>query len=179
MTEPARLRSAIERIAAVFQMVAGVIILATAIGVSVNALARYGLAKDIPFVTEAGGYVFLFVIFLGLAGTFLAGSHIAVELLSLFVPRRQAIRFEQIVIPILSIAFLTVLIIASTIMTMRYYESGRLTVGLVPMPFWIFMAVVPIGSMVLEILMISMVYERLRGGSNDAAGSAGAGPDDA
>jgi TRAP-type C4-dicarboxylate transport system permease small subunit len=179
MTKPARFRAAVERIAAAFQMVAGVIILATAIGVSVNALARYGLSKDIPFVTEAGGYVFLFVIFLGLAGTFLAGSHIAVELLSLFVPRRVAIRFEEIIIPILSIAFLTVLIIASTVMTMRYYESGRLTVGLVPMPFWIFMAVVPIGSLVLEILLISIVYERLRGDPNDAVDSAGARPDDA
>lgn len=173
MTAPARFRVAIERIAAALQVVAGLIILATAIGVSVNALARYGLSKDIPFVTEAGGYVFLFVIFLGLAGTFLAGSHISVELLSLFVSRRAVLRMEQLVIPVLSIIFLTVLMVASGAMAVRYYQSGRVTVGLVPMPFWFFMAVVPVGSLVLDTLLVAMVWERLTGGLRSVTDPAG------
>ncbi len=171
MTEPARFRRAVERIASVLQQLAGVIILVTAIGVSINALARYGLSKDIAFVTEVGGFVFLFVIFLGLAGTFLAGSHISVELLSLFVSSRIARWVQEVVVPIISVAFLTVLVVAATDMTLRYYEAGRLTVGLVPMPFWLFMAVVPVGALVLDVLLLIVIYHRLREGPGRGTGA--------
>jgi hypothetical protein len=39
------------------------------------------------------------------------------------------------------------------------------------MPFWIFMAVVPVGSLVLDVLLLVIIRDRLRGGpSADADG---------
>ncbi|MCB1387628.1 MAG: TRAP transporter small permease [Rhodobacteraceae bacterium] len=153
----------VERLATALQMAAGLVILITALAVTVNALARYTLSRDIALITEFGGFVFLVVIFLGLAGTFLAGSHVSVELLSAIAPERFARWFEAIAIPALCFVFTTVLVVVSAMMTMRYYASGRVTIGFYPLPYWLLMSVVPLGSLVLDLVLMRLLVARLRG----------------
>lgn len=167
MKPAARFRESLETAAAAMQMVAGAVIFVTAVAVSLNALARYVLSRDIALVSEAGGFVFLIVIFLGLAGTFLAGSHVSIELLSVVAPARIARWVARILVPILSLLFVTALMVTSAIMTVRYFNTGRMTIGLFPMPFWIFMAVVPIGSLMLNLVLLSIIVDRLRGVDDD------------
>lgn len=139
------------------QYAAGGVILFAAIGVTINAIARYGFGRDVAFITEMGGFVFLFVIFLGLAGTFYAGGHVAVELLETLFSKAYADWARRRLIPWLSLAFAIVLTVTGTIMTFRYFDTGRLTIGLMPMPFWIFMAVVPLGSAMLSLALVAQI----------------------
>ncbi len=156
-------KSLVEHLAAILQMAAGVVILITALAVTVNALARFLVSRDIALITEFGGFVFLLVIFLGLAGTFIAGSHVSVELLSAIAPERFARWFERFAVPVLCVVFTTVLIVVSTQMTLRYFYAGRMTIGFYPMPYWMIMAVVPLGSLVLDLVLIRLIIQRLRG----------------
>jgi len=157
-------KSLVERLAAALQMVAGLVILLTAFGVTANALARFAFSRDISLITEFGGFVFLVVIFLGLAGTFLAGSHVSVELLSFIAPERFARWFEAVAVPVLWLIFTTVLLIVSALMTLRYFNSGRVTIGFYPLPYWMLMAVVPLGALTLDLVLLRLVIARLRGG---------------
>lgn len=153
----------VEKLAAVLQMVAGVVILITALAVTMNALARFVFSRDIALITEFGGFVFLAVIFLGLAGTFVAGSHVSVELLSFIAPERFAVWFDRIAVPVLSLIFTTVLLVVSTMMTLRYFNSGRVTIGFYPVPYWMIMSLVPLGSLVLNLVLLRLIITRLRG----------------
>jgi TRAP-type C4-dicarboxylate transport system permease small subunit len=157
VTAAARFSRAIRNTAGALQFVAGGTILIAAIGVTVNAIARYGFGRDVAFITEVGGFVFLYVIFLGLAGTFYAGGHVAVELLEALFSKTYADWARRRLIPWLSLAFALVLMVTGAIMTFRYFQTGRLTIGLVPMPFWIFMAVVPLGSLLLSLALIARI----------------------
>jgi TRAP-type C4-dicarboxylate transport system permease small subunit len=156
-------KSLVEQLAALLQMVAGVVILITALAVTMNALARFVFSRDIALITEFGGFVFLVVIFLGLAGTFIAGSHVSVELLSAIAPERFARWFERFAVPVLSVIFTTILLVVSAQMTLRYLDAGRVTIGFYPVPYWMIMAVVPLGSLVLDLVLVRLIIARLRG----------------
>lgn len=58
MRPAARFARIVQRIAGVFHYVAGAIILTAAVGVTINAIARYGFSRDVALITEAGGFVF-------------------------------------------------------------------------------------------------------------------------
>jgi TRAP-type C4-dicarboxylate transport system permease small subunit len=158
----ARFQKAVNAGAHALQMIAGVAIFLTSVAVTVNAVARYGLNRDIAILTEAGGFMFLLVIFFGLAGTFAAGSHVSVEILSVIVPKRIARFMYDIVVPILAMVFIAVLLVAGTMMTLRFYANGRMTIGMFPLPFWVFMAIVPIGCVAMELALVSSLIDGLR-----------------
>ena len=162
MTDQPR-KSVFDRLASALQMVAGLVILTTAAGVTVNALARFVFSKDLSLITELGGFVFLVVIFLGLAATFLSGAHVSVELLSFIVPERFARWFADIAVPVLSLVFVTALLVTSSMMTWRYFNSGRVTIGHYPIPYWSIMIVVPLGTLMLDLVLIRLIVARLRG----------------
>lgn len=155
----ARFSRAVSKAAGVLQALAGGIILVAAICVTINAIARYGFGRDVAFISELGGFVFLYVIFLGLAGTFYAGGHVAVELLEALFSRRHAEIARRFVIPWLSLAFALVLMIAGAVMTWRYFQTGRMTIGLFPIPFWVLMAVVPVGSLMMSLAIVARVVD--------------------
>ncbi|WP_127107917.1 TRAP transporter small permease subunit [Pararhodobacter zhoushanensis] len=161
MTQPRK--PLIDRLASALQMLAGLVILVTAAGVTLNALARFAFSRDLSLISELGGFVFLVVIFLGLAATFLSGSHVSVELLSLVVPERFSRWFETTVVPVLCFIFVTALLVTSTMMTLRYFHSGRVTIGHYPLPYWAIIAVVPIGTLMLDLVLIRLIILRLRG----------------
>lgn len=150
---------AVRKAAGVLQALAGGIILVSAIGVTINAIARYGFDRDVAFISELGGFVFLYVIFLGLAGTFYAGGHVAVELLEALFSRRHAEVARRHVIPWLSLAFALVLMTTGAVMTWRYFQTGRMTIGLFPIPFWVLMAVVPVGSLMMSLAILARVVD--------------------
>ena len=173
MNATARLQAIIHWLARVLQMVAGIALLATAIGVTVNALMRYGLHRDIPVITEEGGFLFLFVVFFGLAATLAAGSHISVEVLAAIAPRRFARFMYDVVVPILSMIFVAVVMVAGAIVTHRYFASGRMTMGSTPLPFWMFIAIVPIGCVAMELSLLSQLIDGIRSWRRSGGRSSG------
>lgn len=169
-------RKAIEKAAGSLELLAGWIVLIVAVGVTLNAIARYGFGIDLAVVTETGGFVFLIVTFLALTSTYFAGQHVSVELLDLVGSKRFVELMHTYVIPLLSLLFMVSMTVASAIMTVRYFNNGRMTVGLHPMPFWIFMAVVPVGSALFCLALLSDLVDSIGGrriaGQSEPAGSA-------
>lgn len=161
MSQPARFRAAIERLAHALQMTAGIVLLLAAIGVTANALLRYGFHRDIAVLTEQGGFLFLFVVFFGLAATFAAGSHISVELLSAIAPHKVARFAYDVVVPVLSMIFVGTVLVTGAMITQRYFVTGRLTMGSVQIPFWLFVAIVPIGCIAMELTLLSRLMDGL------------------
>lgn len=158
----ARFQALSHAVAWFLQMIAGAVLVLTAICVTLNATLRYGFHKDIALLTEAGGYIFLFVVFFGLAAAFVAGSHVSIEILSLVAPKRLARFMYDIVVPLVSMVFVGAVLYAGAVIAQRYYLTGRLTDGSVPLPFWWFIAIVPIGCVAMELSLLSHVFENLR-----------------
>jgi len=159
----ARFREAVVGAARGLELVAGWILLIVAIGVTANAIARYGFGTDLAIVTETGGFVFLIVTFLALTSAYFAGQHVSVEMLELVGSKRFVSFMYGYVIPFLSLVFMVSMTVASLIMTMRYFKTGRVTIGMNPMPYWMFMAVVPLGSGLFSLAIVSDLIERFRG----------------
>ncbi|MBI1621663.1 TRAP transporter small permease [Aquamicrobium zhengzhouense] len=158
-----RFRGTIGALSSFMEQVGGWILLIVAIGVTINAFARYGFGADLALITEAGGFVFLVVTFLGLAGAYIAGQHVAVEILEVIGNKRFVQVMQHYVIPVISVIFMALLVIMTTMMTMRYFNTGRVTLGRYPMPFWIFMAVIPLGSLIYVFVLLSDLISRVRG----------------
>jgi len=157
----ARFREAVVGAARGLELLAGWILLIVAIGVTFNAIARYGFGTDLAIVTETGGFIFL--TFLALTSAYFAGQHVSVELLELVGSKRFVSFMYGYVIPVLSLIFMVSMTVASLIMTMRYFKTGRMTIGMNPMPYWMFMAVVPLGSGLFSLAIVSDLIERVRG----------------
>ena len=158
----ARFQTLIQHGASILQIIAGFVIFLSAVGVTLNAIARYGLGRDIALITEMGGFIFLFVVFFGLAAAFAAGSHVTVEILSVIASKKVARFMYRIFVPIISMIFVGTLLVTGFIMTQRFYGSGRLTIGNNPMPFWIFMAIVPVGCVAMEFSLLSYLIDGLK-----------------
>lgn len=170
MNGPGSLRRAVAALSGILEHLAGWMLLFVACGVTANAIARYGFGADLALITEMGGFVFLIVTFLGLAGTYIAGQHVAVEVLEVIGSRRFVRLMQGYVIPVVSVAFMVVLVVMTTIMTLRYFNNGRVTLGSYPVPFWILMAVIPLGSIVFLLVQLSDLVSRLRGHAPLAGG---------
>lgn len=178
MSLAVRFRKSVVGTARALEFVAGVIVLIVAVAVTVNAIARYGFGRDLAIITEAGGFVFLVVTFLALAGTYLVGQHVAVEMLELVGSRRFVDRMYNVIIPAVSLVFMLALTVTTLLMTLRYYHNGRVTLGMYAMPFWVFMAVVPLGSFLMSLAIVSDLIERFRGAQPSTADHDGDAPAD-
>ena len=100
----------------ILQIMAGIVIFVTAVGVTLNAIARYGLGRNMAILTEAGGYIFLIVVFFGLAATFKAGSHVSVDILSTIAPKKFVKLMYNVFVPFISMIFVGVVLISGLVM---------------------------------------------------------------
>ncbi|GEM_PF-1018386 len=166
-------QKAILKAVSVLQLLAGAMIFATAIGVTLNAIVRYGLGRNIAILTEAGGFIFLFVVFSGLAATLIAGSHVSVDILSAIAPKRFVNLMYKFIVPLISMVFVGVVLISGLIMTQRYFIGERVTTGIVPIPLWIIMSIVPIGCLVMELALLSLLIDEVRSRMKDRQSKSG------
>jgi TRAP-type C4-dicarboxylate transport system permease small subunit len=157
-----RFQSAVQSGVSILQVLAGITIFATAIGVTLNAIARYAFGRNITILTEAGGFIFLFVVFFGLAATFVAGSHVSVDILSAIAPKKFARLMDKVVVPLISMIFVGAILMAGLTMMQRFFEDGRVTTGTFPIPLWLIMAIVPVGCLAMELALLSRLIEETR-----------------
>lgn len=150
----------------------------TVLAVAFNAVLRFGLGLDLAPISETGGFVFLIVTFLALAGTQVQRQHVAVQMLENVAPQKLVDKIYGYVAPFLALAFMVALTITSTIMTMRYFDTGRTTISLIRLPFWALMSVVPVGSALFSLLLASDLIERFQGLDADGSGDAAKIPED-
>ncbi len=126
-------------------------------------MLRYGFHRDIPVLSGSRADLsFCSWSFSGLRPHCAAGSHVSVEILAAIAPRRIAQFMYDIVVPLISMIFVGTVMVAGAIMVQRYFVSGRMTLGSMPMPFWILIAIVPVGCVAMELSLLSQLIDGVR-----------------
>ncbi|MCB1364489.1 MAG: TRAP transporter small permease [Rhodobacteraceae bacterium] len=142
--------------------VSAVLIMLTMLAISANAVLRYVFDLPLHLVIELSGFVFLFMIFLGAAGTYLRGGHIAVELVTANLPPLARLAIRDIAMGLVGAVYVGLLIWGGSVATWRLFDAGAKSVGTTPIPHWIVMAIVPLGSVLLMFAILSRLLARLR-----------------
>ena len=119
----------------------------------VGVLMRYIMRSPITWQEEVQMLLFLWIVFLGGAGAFRAGSHIAIEIVVDALPKKigGAIEKVDVLIQLLILGYLFWQVI-------MYYNqllsAGRVT-NLLRLPYGVAYFVVPVGG---ALMLISMAY---------------------
>lgn len=161
--DTSRLRSGLlGRVSMVGMHLAAALLMFTMIAMSVNAVLRYGFDTNLHIVTELSGFAFLFMIFLGAAGTFLMGGHISVELVVGQLPWRLRVIVRDVLMGLAGIGYVGLLVWAGTEATWKFFNTGAASTGVTPIPYWIVLAVMPLGAALLLLAQIAGVVKALQ-----------------
>lgn len=149
-------------------VLAGVAILAITLLVSMDVLMRYFLDKPQLFVDELASFLQVFVIFGGLAYTFLVGGHVRVDLLTTNMKpvRRARLRVVTLIMGILLVAVITWVTLQSAISAYDYDRASTVMVY----PLWIPMICIPLGLLLMVAAMGATLLRQIRALRGPAAG---------
>lgn len=151
----------IRRTAVLATHLAAILLQVAALAIVVNAVYRYTIGGGFAIVSELGRFTLMWMVFLALAGTHLAGGHVRVELLvSRLGPRAGAI-LTNWVVPLASLGFLGLILRASWHATLTMVARGTQLPSNPPLPMWPLMAVVPFGTTLLMVVIVSGLLRRL------------------
>ena len=133
----------IERIAKGAALVGGVVTLLITLLISFDVLMRYFFDAPQLFVDELASYLQIFIIFGGLAYTFVSGGHVRVDLLtnSLSPVRRARLRVVTLAI---SCALILIVTWVTLQTTLTAFDYGRLSAVML-YPLWLPMMFIPLG----------------------------------
>lgn len=149
-------------------MLAGVAILAITLLVSTDVLMRYFLDKPQLFVDEIASFLQVFVIFGGLAYTFLVGGHVRVDLFtsSMKPVRRARLRVVTLIMGMLLVAVITWVTLQSAISAYNYDRASPVMVY----PLWLPMICIPLGLLLMVAAMVATLLRQVRALRGPAAG---------
>ncbi len=150
-------------VSGVFLHIAAILLQLVAVGIVVNAVYRYSLGGGFPLITETTRFVLMVVVFLGLAGTHLAGGHVRVELLVTRLKGRIRGLLEGYLVPLSSLLFLGLIFYAGGQTTQNMFQYGTTTPSRPAVLLWPFMAVVPLGTGLLMVLLLIGLVRRILG----------------
>lgn len=132
-----------------------------AVALVINAIYRYTVGGGFLVLAEGSRFVLLVVVFLGLAGTHLAGGHVRVEILMTALPTRVRKLLEHYLIPLASILFLSLIIWSGWVATMQMFDHGTTTPTRPAILMWPIAAVVPLGAGLLVLVLIAQFIRRI------------------
>lgn len=138
--------------------VAAWLLVATMLAIVFNAGLRYLFGGGIDLVIELAGYIFTWLIFLSIAGTFLAGGHVTVELLTENLPERARRILYRYVVPPICIVYVAMIGWAGGRETWSLFQSGEVSIGFNPFLLWPMLMIVPIGCTLLVIALVAILF---------------------
>lgn len=131
----------------------------TMLAIVVNAGIRYTVGGGVHMILELSGFIFMWLIFLGLAGTYLVGGHVTVEaLLSQVSPRARSV-MEGLIVPVVAGGYTLVIGIAGATVTHQLFAEGTLTDGVIPLLLWPVMIIMPIGCALLLLALLKVIHK--------------------
>lgn len=143
--------------------IGAILLQVAAVGIVVNAVYRYSLGGGFPLITETTRFVLLVVVFLGLAGTHLVGGHVQVELLLTKAGPRLREVIDGYLVPVVSLFFLGLVFYAGGESALNMFHYGTTTPSRPAVLLWPFMAVVPLGSALLMLVLVAGLIRRVFG----------------
>ena len=138
-----RLVSGIQSGSSVLALFASFILVCLSGLVFVAVIARYFFNKPLVFVDEVGGYMFLVIVFLGLAHVTKINEHIRVELVVSRLPDKMQELATKVAI-VLAISFTIFFLLAVFRLAWSYYFEHTVHPGSLGTPLWL-----PAGAMVI------------------------------
>lgn len=143
---------------------AAVVVLLTMLAIVVNAVFRYFLGGTIDVVIELSGFIFLWIIFLAVAGTYLVSGHVTVELVSDLLPPRARHYVTNIAMPAIAIVYVAMIGWAGFVTTEDLFSSAETNTGTVQFLLWPVFVIMPIGCLFLLLALIHAFVAALSGG---------------
>lgn len=139
---------------------AAVLVVATMFAIVFNAVLRYFFGGGIHVIIEISGFIFLWLIFLGVAYTFLAGGHVTVELLTDALSERKRLLLSRFLIPLLGIVYVAMIGWASLVELRDLFESGETSIGTERFPLWMVLVIMPVGCLLLLLALLNTLLGR-------------------
>lgn len=124
----------------------------------VGVLMRYIMRSPITWQEEVQMLLFLWIVFLGGAGAFRAGSHIAIEIVVDALPKKIGGAIEKVDV-LIQLLILGYLFWQEIMYYNQLLSAGRVT-NLLRLPYGVAYAVVPIGGALMLISMLYAAYGR-------------------
>ena len=127
------------------------------LSVSADVILRSTMNRPIVWVNEGTEYALLYITFLGAAWLMRREGHVRVDIvLNRLEPRTQAIINTVTSVILIIICFL--LVWYGTRVTLDNFERGILSVRYYELPKFIFLAVIPLGSLLLFIESLKKTF---------------------
>jgi len=141
------LAAAASRVSAV---VAGILILATALFVSYEVFMRFLFNAPTEWVNEVSVYLVLISAFLGLAPALASGKHISVDLVTTVLSPRLN-RWLKIIVSVLGLCYSLVFLVTSWETALNSYQLNMLSVSTLRIPLFIPQMALPIGFALMSL----------------------------
>jgi TRAP-type C4-dicarboxylate transport system permease small subunit len=132
-------------------LLGGLAVLAITLLISLDVLLRYFLDRPLLFVDEVSSFLQVFVVFGGLAYTFLVGGHVRVDLVSAHLPPGMRAWLRLLTLA-LGVAFVLVVAWVTGQSALTAYRYGRVSAVML-YPLWIPMLLIPAGLLLLAVAM--------------------------
>lgn len=151
----------LEKIAVAGAHVAALVLQVAAVALVVNALYRYTVGGGFALISEATRFSLMIVVFLGIAGTHIAGGHVRVDLLLSALPARAKDLIAGYLVPVASIFYLALLGWSGWVATAQMFAQGTTTPSEPYITMWPIVAVVPFGCGLLILILLLHLLRRI------------------
>lgn len=154
-----RLRRAILALALVCRVISSLIIALMMCTIVYDVFLRYAFDSPTTWVLEANAIALLALTFLALPDLYARNQHIAMDLAHDRMTASMR-RVAAVVVRVAVAAFALLLVILGVSSTLRAFDAGMLTSGIVLIPVWAIYALIPLGAVVL--FLIAVLVPRAR-----------------
>ena len=147
------------RVTSVAALLSGFATLAIVLLVTYDVVMRYFFNEPQVFVDEVASFLEVLVVFGGAAYTFRAGGHVRVDLVTGRLRPVTRARLRALTL-LLGVVFLAVVIWVTTQSAITAWRYGRVSAVML-YPFWLPMAVIPAGLLLLGLVMLGTLGRQL------------------
>ena len=150
----------IERTSRVASLLGGLATLAITGAITLDVLLRYFWNRPLLMVDELASFLQVFIIFGGLAYTFVKGGHVRIDLVTSHLPP-GARAWLRAVILALGLALIAVVIWVTTQSALTAWRYGRVSTVML-YPLWLPMLLIPAGLLLMALAMLATLARQLR-----------------
>ena len=141
-------------------VIGGFFIFSMTLLVSVDVLGRYLFGKPTLVAVEMSAYMYVAIIFLGLAYTESISRHIQITTVTRHLPQNQQ-KVLAIVISITTIIFVGWLVWFSAGPAIQYFMQGAVSKTGTHTPLWIPVSLIPLGFFLFTFQLIASLIHKL------------------
>lgn len=152
--------TAVDRIFDVFGVLAGIVIVAIMVAISVKVVFRYFLLARLMGVDEIAESALLYISFLGAAWLLRREGHVSIDILFIRLKKRtQAIL--TVITSIIAALMSMILVYSGTMATIDTWQRGVVTPTILEIPKAAILCIIPLGSALLVIQFLRRAWSHL------------------